>query len=375
MSHVVIVQPVIPKYRMPFFAEVAATPGYDVTLLADVETERQLNQYDPGSGIPVRNLPLKQFGPFMFRPGLRRQLREFKPDAVILQGNQRDITQLRAVSWCKRRGIPVGVWSMFYRIGRRKRWTEAVYRWLGRKSDVLLSYGERGYREQVARGTPSEKIIVLYNSIDEQKIIETRDRVNPPDIETFRREQGLDGKKVILHLVRLTQIKRPDLMLQGFQKLLQRRKEVVLVFIGGGPLEEEIKAMAIDMGVMEHCRFMGPIYDEERLALWYSIADVFAIATCIGLSIHHAMCYGVPVVTDDNDMTQTAEFEVLVDGENGLTYRSGDMDDFAAKMERIISDSDLRARLSLQARRRIQEDYSLERMVSHFREGMKRLTT
>lgn len=373
MKRIAIVQPVVPKYRIPFFGEVAATSGYDVTLLADIETDRQLNQYDPGSGVPVRNLPLKQIGPFMLRPGLRKQLRDLNPDAVILQGNQRDISQIRAVSWCQRRGIPVGIWSMFYRIGRRKLWTEAVFRWLGRKADVLLSYGERGYREQVARGTPAEKIVVLYNSIDEQKIIETRDQVEPADVEAFRCEQGLEGRKVILHLVRLTQIKRPDLMLHGFKKLLQRRKDAVLVFIGGGPLEDDIKAMAKDLGVMEHCRFMGPIYDEEILAMWYSIADVFAIATCIGLSIHHAMCYGVPVVTDDNEITQTAEFEVLVDGENGLTYRSGDMDDFAEKMDRVISDVELRERLSQEAKRRIEEDYSLSRMVSRFREGMERL--
>jgi glycosyltransferase involved in cell wall biosynthesis len=138
-------------------------------------------------------------------------------------------------------------------------------------------------------------------------------------------------------------------------------------------LEDEMRRLAEDLGIRDRVRFVGPLYDESVLSLWYKSADVFVMATCIGLSIHHAMAYGVPVVTDDNPLTQTAEFEVLQDGINGLTYRAGDIDDFAAKVCRVLDDSTLRHELSQAAVRRVEEDYSIDRMAERFVAAVQRL--
>jgi len=197
--------------------------------------------------------------------------------------------------------------------------------------------------------------------------------VTNEDLAEFSREQCLQGRRVVLHAVRLTAIKRADVMLDAFARLAGQRDDVELVFIGGGPLENPMKALAGQLGLAERARFLGPIYDERRLALWYKSADVFAMATCIGLSIHHAMCYGVPVVTDDSPTTQTAEFEALVDGQTGLTYRAGDMADFAEKIGRILDDPLLRERLSAAAIRRVEEEYNMDRMAQRFLDGAGKL--
>jgi len=244
---------------------------------------------------------------------------------------------------------------------------------VGKLADIQMSYGERGRLEQIKRGAPPEKIVVLSTAIDERKKVAVRDSITTDEVENFKAQMGIVEKKILLHVVRLTRIKRPDLMVQAFAILAKERNDVELVWIGGGPLEEEIKQKAKAMGIDDRMRFLGPIYDEHTLALWFKSADVFVMATCIGLSMHHAMCYGLPVVTDDNERTQTSEFEVLIDGVNGLAYRSGDLDDFAENMEKLLDDNEFRSRLSANAIKRIETEFTFDKKIEKFATAIDRL--
>lgn len=370
----VVIEPLIPLYRVPLYESVAAHPGVDLTLLADIITPNQLNQYKASEHqFKVMDLPDRRFGPFLYRIGLFRWFTILQPEVVILKGNPRDLTQMVAVLWCRLRGIKVIVWSMFYRIGPRRIITDLMMRYIVSIAHCLFSYGERGKRELASIGVPADKVVVLHNCIDTRSIRHYRDQVTFDAVHAFKQRYELVGKRILLQVVRMTDIKRTDLLLEGFSRLCAHRNDLLLILIGGGPLEEEMKDLADRLAITEYTRFVGPLYDESELALWYRCADVFVMATCIGLSIHHAMAYGVPVVTDDNVLTQTAEFEVLQDGVNGLTYRSGDLDDFASKVESILADSDLHAELSRNAIKRVEEDYQMDSMVKRFTDAVIRL--
>jgi glycosyltransferase involved in cell wall biosynthesis len=373
-GRVVIVQPVLPRYRLRFFERLAALPGLDLTVLADLATKDPLNQYDAARDrFRAVHLPRRQVGPFVVRSALRRRLATLSPGAVVLNCGPRDWSEYRALGWCRRRGVGTAVWNMLHRIGRRRLFTEWHNRRIGREADLLLGYGQRDLREQTARGTPADKIVILHNCIDEREVLRARDAVTPRQVDAFRREADLVGKRVVLHVVRLTSLKRPDRTVEAFAAVARRRPEAVLVFIGGGPLEGTIRRQAAGLGLSDRVRFLGPVYDQGRLSLWYKCADVFVMATCIGLSIHHAMAYGVPVITDDDPRTQTAEFEVLEDGGNGLLYRAGDARDYADKICCILEDPDLRSRLSRRAADCIENEHTLDRMVGNMESALRRL--
>jgi glycosyltransferase involved in cell wall biosynthesis len=354
----VIVQRFVPLYDVPLFEAIASKDGIELTVLADLQSRNQLNQYDPAK----HKFEARHVGS-----------RRLDPDAVILSGDPREIYQCAAVFWCRLRGIPVGLWSIFHRIGPKRFVTEVYMYVAGRAASVLMSYGERGRSEMVRRGVNPGKIVVLSTAIDERKVMAARDSVSPSAIARFKAEQGLDGRRVLLHVARLTATKRPDFMLESFRRLLEAREDVLLVWIGGGPLEQEIQKRARELGIAGYMRFLGPIYEERALAPWYLSADVFVMATGLGLSVHHAMCYGLPVVTDNDRLTQVSEFEVLADGVNGLTYRSGDASDFAAKVGRLLDNEELRTRMSAAARRRIECEFTLENKLNNFGRGIDRL--
>jgi glycosyltransferase involved in cell wall biosynthesis len=373
-TKVTVVQRYIPAYTIPLFEALAAIETLDLVVLADLRSKSELNRYRPErDGFKAEHLPATDKRGLVFRPGLFKLLSRLSPDVVILSGDPREVSQTLALLWLKLRGIPVGLWSMFHRVGPDRLVTRMYKRFVGRFGDLLLSYAERGRRELRALEIPEDKIMILSTAIDQKKVMAARDSVREEECALFRREMGLEGKRILLHLVRLTAIKRPDIMLSCYQELLKRRDDVLLIWIGGGPLEGDIKESAARLGIADKMRFIGPLYDERVLAMWFKSADVFVMATCIGLSIHHAMCYGVPVVTDDDPLTQSSEFEVLQDGVNGFVYRHGNYADFAEKVSRILDSDTLRQTLSSNAVARIEKEYTLERKVARFHDAIQHL--
>jgi glycosyltransferase involved in cell wall biosynthesis len=246
---------------------------------------------------------------------------------------------------------------------------------IGKVGDLMLSYGERGRREQIRRGVPPDKILVLSTAIDQREVVKARNSVTADRVDEFRRRQRIgDNEHILLHVTRITAIKNPAFMVRCFAELTKRRNDVLLVWIGGGPLEETTKKLAAAAGIFDRMRFLGPIYDESELALWFKSASLFVMATAVGLSMHHAMCYGLPVVTDDSDLTHPPEIEVLQNGVNGLLYRNGSVEDFALKVCRLLDDKTYRSILSANAIHRIENEYTLERKVHNFADAINRLT-
>ena len=65
---------------------------------------------------------------------------------------------------------------------------------------------------------------------------------------------------------------------------------------------------------MDSIRWLGALYEQEVMAPWFLSAKVFVYPGYIGLSIMHAMGYGLPVITHDNMDNQSPEVAALRNG-------------------------------------------------------------
>lgn len=59
--------------------------------------------------------------------------------------------------------------------------------------------------------------------------------------------------------------------------------------------------------------------------------------------------------------------DLLLDGETGLLFRSGDAADLAAKLQRLIADEKLRQVMGQAGRQRIIRDFKVDDYVNRFR--------
>jgi glycosyltransferase involved in cell wall biosynthesis len=117
----------------------------------------------------------------------------------------------------------------------------------------------------------------------------------------------------------------------------------VPLLVGGGKgwLYDAVFRRLDELGLRERVRFVGYI-EEQELPLWYAAATVFVFPSIyegFGMPPLEAMACGTPVVTSNSSSLP----EVV--GEAGIMVSPHDPAAFAAAIDRVLSDADLREEL------------------------------
>lgn len=133
--------------------------------------------------------------------------------------------------------------------------------------------------------------------------------------------------------------------------------KLALLLVGDGPLADEIVTAARRDARIQ---WLGPRPSSEVIkivsgaqllvqpSLWYET---------FGRTIVEAFACGTPVVVSGLG----AMADLVRDGETGLHARPGDAADLAAKVQRVLDDGELRARMRVAARAEYLEKYTAER--------------
>ena len=180
-----------------------------------------------------------------------------------------------------------------------------------------------------------------------------------------RAELGLpDEAKVSVYVGRVAPEKNLPFLLRAFARVRQRLADAYLLVVGYGPEEQHLRDKAKDLGIEGCIVFTGRVpYDQ--VPDYLAMGDIFVTASLIEvqpLSIIEGLAAGLPVVAIASD----AVAGTLTDGDNSLltTYSN---EDFAARWVMLLSDDDLRGRLSANAQASSQQ-YNIHRTAAQMAE-------
>jgi glycosyltransferase involved in cell wall biosynthesis len=169
----------------------------------------------------------------------------------------------------------------------------------------------------------------------------------PPRLRT-RDGMGLpEEAKVSVYVGRLAPEKNLSFLLRAFALVRQELLDAYLVVVGYGPEEQHLHDQAKELDIA-HCTVFTGRVPYEQVPDYLALADIFVTASIIEvqpLSIIEALAAGLPAVAIASD----AIADTLTDGDNSLLASYNDRD-FAARWAILLSDHDLRARLSAKAK-------------------------
>ncbi|MFA5047532.1 MAG: glycosyltransferase [Patescibacteria group bacterium] len=152
---------------------------------------------------------------------------------------------------------------------------------------------------------------------------------------------------------------------KGFEYLIRSFIDVhdaVLVIIGEGPLQAELQKIIDDNNLvnrvflLDHQKDIRPYYFASQLFILSSVAN----SEAFGLVQMEAMACGLPVI---NTNLPTGVPEVGLDGQTGFTVEPKNSAALATSINKIIHDSVLRSRLSVAAKKRAEQVFSLGRFL------------
>jgi len=240
----------------------------------------------------------------------------------------------------------------------RDRWRKAMYRLIDFTTDRLVDRYIVVNRESVAaltdrHGISPSRVVVIPNGIE-------LDRYDPGRAQTgaWRARLGVPAEaKLIGGIGHLNWQKGfPDLI-KAFASL--EVADLWLVIAGDGPDWDELRGLARSLGVAERVVMPGFVDDVPGLL---ADLDLFVLSSHREghpMVLLEAMAMARPVVATDI----AGVGDTIADGMDGRLVPAGDVAALAEAIAALIRDPDAGRRLGRNARRKIERDYTVERMV------------
>jgi L-malate glycosyltransferase len=199
-----------------------------------------------------------------------------------------------------------------------------------REFDVIATMGSKAVDFFQQNGVPRERIRIMTGGVDASHF-------QRPEVE-----RDID----IVFVGRLVEIKCVEILLRATQVLLERDLHVTTRIVGQGPMEEELRKTAQDLGIDDHVQFAGFVEDVVGEVARSKCFVLTSRSEGLSLALIEAMLAGaVPVVADVGDLS-----EVVKHGVNGFLVASRDPAEFAGYIESLLSDDSKLADFSIAAR-------------------------
>ena len=183
-------------------------------------------------------------------------------------------------------------------------------------------------------GIDPSKIKVIHNGIDPEFFLGGNG-------ERIRERYELENKKVLVCVTRLALSKRIDRLLSTMEIIVKKRKDTVLLLVGGGELENEVRDSIRKRGLSKSIILTGHIRD-DHLADFYAAADLFVYPSSPGTILLEAMAASKPFVLyyKSGDVPPGVPLDEIRDKKIGKVIKDKNISVFAEEIINHIDDSE-----------------------------------
>jgi glycosyltransferase involved in cell wall biosynthesis len=211
-------------------------------------------------------------------------------------------------------------------------------------------------------GIPQGKCRIIYNGVD----ISLFGPVDPARRRIRRSYYGVPRRSpLIVTSGRLHPDKGMDVFICAASMVLRTLPRSLFFIVGEGQALGNLKSQVTRLGIDKSVRFIGARMDVRP---FIEGADIFVLPSAIregfGLSLAEAMAMGVPVIGTKLGGVP----EIIIDGVNGLLAEPGNSESLAQSILYLLASQDLARFLAQNGLRTIREQFSLDRMISKYKE-------
>lgn len=166
----------------------------------------------------------------------------------------------------------------------------------------------------------------------------------------------------------LIPVKGHRYLIQAMAYLRDKGVSIEILLAGDGELRKALREQARSLGVTRELRFLGQLPHADLMRIYEKgEVDVVVLPSIdlgggvhegIPVSLMEAMSYGIPVIS-----TTTGGIPELLGGGAGLLVPERDPLALAEAIEQLAGDPLLRRRLGESGRRKVREEFSVEKVV------------
>jgi glycosyltransferase involved in cell wall biosynthesis len=219
---------------------------------------------------------------------------------------------------------------------------KSLIRILYRRADAIIAVSD-GVKYDLVEGfgLPDEKVHVIYNPVDLERI--QRQAAEVPQMPWYR-----EGVPIIVTTGRLEEPKGHCHLLRAFA-ILRTRMQCRLVLIGEGSLRAELELLVRRLGLEADVWFAGWQANPYQYMAHSTVFVLSSLWEGFPGALLEALACGLPVVSFD---CQSGPREILRNGECGILVPVGDEECLAAELVTLLGTPARCQDLSRRARER-----------------------
>jgi glycosyltransferase involved in cell wall biosynthesis len=200
---------------------------------------------------------------------------------------------------------------------------------------------------------PEERITVVYNAMD----VETFDR------QTVMNIPHNEDKCIIGNAGRFVDQKGQEHLIGLAQRLKTQGERFRLLIAGEGKKEAELRKAAAAADVTDVVEFLGFV---DRMPQFFAEIDIFVFPSQhegSSNTVLEAMAARKPVIA----FRVSSLPEMVISGETGLLVEPGNIDALTQAVTALMHDNHIRHIYGEKGRKRVEETFSMQRMLREFR--------
>ncbi len=225
--------------------------------------------------------------------------------------------------------------------------------------DGLLLYGNIQKDFMITQGFDTNRLFVIYNSLQTESQFKIQNQLDHSFIKNEKKIIfRLPDSFTLIFIGRLVKSKDVMQILILINKFKFNGVSINCIIIGEGPQRKSLEQYCITNNLKENVFFAGELYEEEKIARYFAMADMLISPGNVGLNCIHSLTYGVPVLTHNNFKYQNPEVEAITDDITGILFDYKDYEDMYKKLKRWMETKKDNGEIKSQCKQVIIETYN-----------------
>jgi glycosyltransferase involved in cell wall biosynthesis len=197
------------------------------------------------------------------------------------------------------------------------------------------------------------------------------------DASIIRSRLGWEDKKILIMTRLLYPVYGIEYFLQALAEVFAAVPEARAIIGGIGPLDQELKNMAMRLGIKDRISFEGWIKYED-IPKYLNSSTVYvstSLSDGTSISLLEAIACGLPVVVTD----VPSNLEWIQDGFNGFVVPRGETKELAQRLIAILTNDELREKFRernlTQYKNKIDLDMNFNRLIAVYKKLIEKKMT
>jgi L-malate glycosyltransferase len=236
-----------------------------------------------------------------------------------------------------------------------------IIKFVIKRADKIFTGDEYGKQRLMELGCDEKKIFILPWGTD---FLHSKSSTNPLEKQS---------KYVILSPRTWHQEHNVDILIKAAPEVMKKIKDISFVFIGGGPLEEELRTLSKTRGVMQNIVLVGRVPHSEIYNYLINadvLVDTVIVGNAgggIGLLNMEAMSCGIPLLCAERGYLKKAGKSLQDEPWYcSLVYDGENPKDLADKLIQLLNDEKLRKEIG-------QKEKKIAREIGDWNKNMSQI--